>query len=190
MKLNQTRTLSYFTFYILCISYVSCNKAHLVRQGAITKAALHEAISLCPKFIDGKRKAEYIRNINDMFKPAFTASDPNRKLYEPDYIPSTEERREMAVKLCQGHGNANSFRNVPDETSLEPITAQKTLIKDEDELYAHQDAMISPLFLDSKYFIFLFGTVFGMLLVFIYFHVKDSSVVRVSSKKSLRRPEL
>jgi len=157
------------------------------------RAALKEAADLCPKFIDHKRKSEYAARIKKLLQPAYTSSDPYRTSYEPNYIPSDEERRAKAVELCRGHGQAYSFAITPVETTMESTDTQDSLLEDEGEgeLYVHQDTSHTPLVTDStKYFFFLFGTVFGMLLCFIYLHVKDSSAVQVATNKSLRRPEL
>lgn len=157
------------------------------------RAALKEAEGLCPKFLDHKRKAEYVARIKKLLQPAYTSSDPYRKSYDPDYAPSDEERRAKAVELCHGHGQAYSFAITPVETTMESTDKQDSLLEDEGEgeLYVHQDTSYTPSVTDStKYFFFVFGTVFGMLLCFIYLHVKDSSAVQVATHRSLRRPEL
>jgi len=191
MKLYQSIILVFFTSY--SINYVfATSPARMVREGAIRKAALHEAINMCPNFIDHKRKAELIQEIKRLLAPAYSAHDPNRKSYDVNYIPSTEERNAKAAELCHGD-DTSPFTESQATTIIESDSPTEVLTLNEDQL--HLDAQeksreFKEVFNPGKYFFFLFGTVCGMLTVFVYFHVTGLVSKQFSAPNPLRRPEL
>ena len=170
---------------------VCANPARMVRRGAIQREALHEAMAMCPEFINHKRKAEYVNNYKALLAPAYSARDPNRKSYEPNYIPSPEEKNAMAIELCGGHvTNPSAERQATMMVESESPLEISTLNEEDLNFRAPGVSDFKENFLPGSYFFFFFGTVCGMLTVFVYFQATGIARNQVPAHKSLRRPEL
>ena len=112
-----------------------------------------------------------------------------RKTYQPNYIPIEEERIAKAVDLCAGHAQAPYA-----ETAVVTEGASQSDEMGQDEDYLNIDAQDAGNFYRSadlgKHFSFISGAVCGMLVVFVYFHLKGASAQISANNKVIRRPEL
>jgi len=175
---------SFFVYFVLA------SPAVMVLEGAMRKAALQDAIRMCPEFINKNRKKEIARGIQKLLAPAYVASDPNRRTYQIDYIPTEEERIAKAVELCAGHGQipyaeTQAAKNLEGVSQIEEEGQEDRLNLDAQDIESFQRTQGL-----GKYFLFIFGAVCGMLVVFVYFHVKEMSPAQICTNKVLRRPEL
>lgn len=85
---------------------MSSDHSGKVLRGAIMKAALQDALRMCPDFIDHQKKVEIVNGYKRLLSYASALKDPMRKTYQPNYIPIEEERIAKAVDLCAGHAQA------------------------------------------------------------------------------------
>lgn len=188
--------MKHYQCFLLCLTsffatYVSANSERRVRQGVLQRESLQEAISMCPEFINRARKAELKSRFNALLAPAYNAKDPNRKSYGANYIPSPEERSAMAIEMCGGHvTNPSAERQATMMIESESPLEISSLNEEDLNFRAPGVSDFKENFLPGSYFFFFFGTVCGMLTVFVYFRATEIARNQIPAHKSLRRPEL
>lgn len=187
MKFNHVST------FLLSISFFACfvlaDPGRNVRKGVITRVALEEARKLCPDLISKEHKKRIQEQIKKLTSSAFVVSDPNRKSYHLDYIPTDEERIAKVEELCQGRTPYNALSGLESVAGLESGTLTEALDEDEITDNAQETGELKRIYSSERYYFFAFGFVCGLLAVYIYFHTRGN-VMQVSAPKSLRRPEL